>query len=72
MLVKWGTDQADERGLPCFLESSPEGLGLYRKHGFREVGFFDTDIGTKPDGTNMYRHIVMIRDARIEPNKKIQ
>jgi len=69
MLVKWGTDQADKRGLPCFLESSPEGLGLYRKHGFKEVGFFDTDIGTKQDGTNIYRHIVMMRDGKFELDK---
>lgn len=30
MLVKFGTDIADEMGLPCFLEGSPEGLSLYR------------------------------------------
>jgi hypothetical protein len=36
MLVKWGTDQADERGIPCYLESSPEGFDLYNKHGFKQ------------------------------------
>jgi hypothetical protein len=64
MLVKWGTDQADERGIPCYLESSPEGFSLYNKHGFKEVGFFDTDIGIKHDGRNIYRRIVMIRDGK--------
>jgi hypothetical protein len=69
MLVKWGTDQADERGIPCYLESSPEGFGLYNKHGFKEVGFFDTDIGIKQDGKNIYRHFVMIRDGKAESDK---
>lgn len=69
MLVKWGTAQADERGLPCYLESSPEGLGLYKKHGFKEVGFFDTDIGAEQDSTKMYRHVVMIRDEKRETDK---
>lgn len=37
MLVSWGTIKADELRIPCFLESSPFGYGLYRKLGFEDV-----------------------------------
>lgn len=92
MLVKWGVDEADRLDLPCFLESSPYGVGLYKKFGFREIGAFEMSIakecfredwvpekreGVGGDGgegqairkeetgeTEVYRHVVMIRDAR--------
>jgi GNAT superfamily N-acetyltransferase len=44
MLMKFGTDIADEVGLPCFLEGSPEGLGLYRASGFEVVGWIWVDL----------------------------
>jgi hypothetical protein len=34
MLVKWGCDKADERGLISVLQASQAGLNLYLKHGF--------------------------------------
>ena len=33
-LVKWGCDQADQSGLPVYVDASPEGLSLYQKFGF--------------------------------------
>lgn len=36
MLVRWGTERADALGIRCFVESSEEGLGLYRACGFVE------------------------------------
>jgi GNAT superfamily N-acetyltransferase len=44
MLMKFGTDIADEMGLPCFLEGSPEGLGLYHANGFEVVGWIWVDL----------------------------
>jgi hypothetical protein len=44
MLMKFGTDMADEVGLPCFLEGSPEGLGLYCASGFGAVGWIWLDL----------------------------
>jgi len=43
MLVKWGCDRADERGLISVLMASETGLGLYLKHGFevKKVNEFD-------------------------------
>ena len=37
MLVKWGIDYADDRGLLAYLEASRAGLGVYQKHGFKVV-----------------------------------
>ena len=66
MLMKWGTERADKLRLPCFLESSPDGLRLYKKCGFERVGAFMTDISLAQDGSDMYEHVVMIRPAKIE------
>lgn len=43
MLLKWGCDKADERGLISVLHASQAGFGLYLKHGFevRKVREFD-------------------------------
>lgn len=62
MLMQWGINEADRRGLPCFLESSPFGRGLYLKYGFEEVGDFVVNVG----GGEMYRHFVMVRAAKGE------
>ena len=37
MLIEWGTRQADEAGLECYVEASVMGRPLYEKHGFRVV-----------------------------------
>lgn len=38
LLVKWGTNQADQEGADAWLESSPMGKGAYLKAGFRVLG----------------------------------
>ena len=56
MLVKWGVDEADKAGWPCYLDSTPDGKGLYVRHGFRELeclSFLD----------GQYEHCFMARDA---------
>ena len=65
MLMRWGVEEADRRGLPCFLEASPHGKGLYTKFGFREVEKlgFEVDVSEGRDGSEIYRHAVMVRDA---------
>lgn len=60
LLMEWGVGEADRRGLPCFLESSPMGRGLYLKHGFEEVESFEVDLGER----EMYTHFVMVRPAK--------
>lgn len=44
MLVGWGTRLADEQQLPCYLEATPAGASLYRKHGFEETDRIDIDL----------------------------
>ncbi|KAF2104179.1 hypothetical protein NA57DRAFT_51026 [Rhizodiscina lignyota] len=36
-LVEWGVDKAAEEGLSAYTESTPAGVGVYRKLGFTEV-----------------------------------
>ena len=36
-LLKWGLDQAEGERVPCGVESSFAGLGLYEKMGFRKI-----------------------------------
>lgn len=43
-LIEWGTKRADERGLKCVLMSSPSGLGVYLKHGFKVVKEVEMDL----------------------------
>lgn len=56
-LVRLGTELADELNLPCRLEASPVGYGLYRKFGFEDVDVLDTKVTetwgvTNTDGSN--------------------
>ena len=44
-LLDWGLKQADEKGYPCYIDSSPQGLGLYKRLGWKEVGFDQIDEG---------------------------
>lgn len=50
LLLKWGQEEARRRGKKVYLESSPEGHGLYVKHGFRDIGCHKLDM-TKWGGT---------------------
>jgi len=62
-LVKWGTDRADEDGLPAWLEATPTGYGLYIRHGFEGVGDLISDL-TKHGGQGLYKTVFMLRPAR--------
>jgi len=44
MLMKFGTDMADNMGFPCFLEGSLEGLGLYHASRFEVVDWIWLDL----------------------------
>ena len=62
LLLRWGTDIADEAGLPCYLEATSAGYPLYRKVGFEPVDNIDLNMSEwgldhKP------RFICMIRPA---------
>ena len=44
-LLKQGLDVADEKGLECWINASPVGLGLYKKFGWEELGSVDIHLG---------------------------
>lgn len=37
MMLQWGSDLADHLFLPSWVEASPAGNFLYRKHGYSDV-----------------------------------
>ncbi len=45
MLIRWGCELADERGLVSFVMASPVGVNLYQKFGYEAVGLVDTEHG---------------------------
>lgn len=64
MLLRWGTDIADEsRVLPCYLEGSPTGHAMYRSAGFEDVESLDMNM-SKWGGQGLHRHYVMIRPPK--------
>lgn len=43
MLLRWGTEKADELGLEAFVESTNDGKPCYEKHGFTYMNTFYMD-----------------------------
>jgi len=68
MLLEDGLRIADEKGLQCVLGSSPEGVGLYRRHGFLEVETMRLNLWEYEggDGMGVVEHMIMHRPVRIE------
>ncbi|CAK7213753.1 hypothetical protein SBRCBS47491_001912 [Sporothrix bragantina] len=58
-LLRYGEQQADAEGVPCYLDATPDGRPVYTSagHGFREVE-------TKQYLGGAYEHVFMIRDPR--------
>ena len=54
MLVKWGTNKADELGLDCYLEGSSQGRGLYEKHGYQLVREVKCDLSEFGGGHDVH------------------
>ena len=64
MLVGWGTTLADGMELPCYLEASTAGRGLYASVGFDDVETLDMDM-SKWGGEGIYHQYVMVRPPNI-------
>jgi GNAT superfamily N-acetyltransferase len=65
VLVKWGVEEGDKRGLPAYIEATAKGLGLYLKYGMKEVYRVDTDLskyGGEPG--QWHRYTLLYRDAK--------
>jgi len=44
LLLQWGLDVAHNNELWVGTAAGPKGLGLYLKHGFKQVGWFTVDV----------------------------
>lgn len=44
-LVQWGLDRADREGKTAVLSASPQGFGLYKKLGYKEVDRCNIQLG---------------------------
>ena len=64
MLVEWGTKKADELSVPAYLESSPTGHRLYKRHGFRDLHVLKFDL-SQFGGTGVYEEPLMIREPSV-------
>ncbi|KAH7030041.1 acyl-CoA N-acyltransferase [Macrophomina phaseolina] len=60
MLIRWGTQKADNAGLICFLEASQAGRPLYKRHGFEDRETTEFDLA-KYGGTGVDKNTTMIR-----------
>ncbi|KAI7720072.1 NAD(P)-binding protein [Hortaea werneckii] len=68
-LVGWGCEQADKLGVAMCLESTPTGLKLYERFGFRTGKVIKADMRefgwTEPYDEEAARRIWLIRDSRM-------
>ena len=65
-LLGWLCDIADGEGKRVYLDSTPEGAGVYRRMGFEDVGGFVTMIPGSDGGEEEYWIRCMVREARRE------
>ncbi|RMY73871.1 hypothetical protein D0863_03599 [Hortaea werneckii] len=71
-LLRWGCEQADKLGVAMCLESTPTGLKLYERFGFRTGKVIRADMRdfgwTQPYDEEAARRIWMVRDGRMQGN----
>jgi GNAT superfamily N-acetyltransferase len=67
-LLAWGVDQADKLGVRMALESTPAGLMLYKRFGFRETEVIKADMKQfgwdKPYDPEAAKRVWMVREPR--------
>ena len=63
MHLKWGNEQAEKLGLPCYLEASPKGKPLYLRYGYEVVSDlpFDSRAWGHPKDLP---HVCMLRPVK--------
>ncbi|KAM3075790.1 hypothetical protein ACMFMG_007917 [Clarireedia jacksonii] len=65
LLLQEGLRQADELGVPVWLEASEKGRPLYRKLGFNDVKTIKIDLA-EWGGVGIDEHVCMLREAHVE------
>ena len=61
--MRWGNEHADSHGLPCYLEASPKGKGLYLKNGYEVISDFPFDARDWGHHDKL-EHVCMLRASR--------
>ncbi|PQE22350.1 hypothetical protein CJF32_00009343 [Rutstroemia sp. NJR-2017a WRK4] len=64
-LLQEGLRQADELGLPVWVEASEKGRPLYRKFGFNDFKTIEIDLA-EWGGEGIDKHVCMLREVHIE------
>jgi len=71
LLLQWGTDRADRLRMQCYVESSPAGRALFRKHEFEYITEMEIDLNKYKTHQyyydQNYKHTVMIRPPETPP-----
>lgn len=63
MLIQHGLRAADEANAKTFIEATPMGLPLYKRHGWEEVDETEIDM-RKYGGEEVEREVLLIRPPR--------
>lgn len=67
-LLGWGVEQADKHGVVMVLESTPAGLSLYKRFGFREADVIKADMKQfgwdEPYDEEAAKRVWMIREPQ--------
>ncbi|KAF2195775.1 acyl-CoA N-acyltransferase [Zopfia rhizophila CBS 207.26] len=67
MLIQWGCDQADTKGVEAYVEASQMGVPLYERYGFRRIKDIELDLGDFGGGEK-FVFTIMIRPAKGSSN----
>lgn len=70
MLLRWGVEEGERRGLGIYLESSPMGKGLYERCGFRVLEWLDFDA-REFRGAEPLWHACMLREVGGEDQERV-
>lgn len=67
LLLEDGLSETDAKCMQCVLGASPEGLGLYKKHGFVVVKEMAVNLWEYEGGEGMgvTQHTIMHRPAKV-------
>lgn len=68
-LLTWGCEEADKNGVRMCLESTPAGLGIYPRFGFKQVKVINADMKQfgwqQPYDTEGAQRYWMIREPQL-------
>ncbi len=63
-LLDWGLDQADELQVPCWVDASPDGLALYEKNYWKQIGEFTVDLAKFGGPDEIDRTVFLVREPQ--------